>query len=181
LIEIGYLVDHPETIPILTRWFRAQWPAYYAERSPAEVAQDFYSEANRNKLPVRLVAFAEGTLAGTITLRELALRVMPEYHPGLGGLFVVASQRGRGIGSKLVSAGMDLAREQGYERIYTATVTASSILVRLGWKIVQAVSLDDEETVLYRCELEKSSSLKALNAKKNAQNDLRIPPANQVE
>ncbi len=155
MIEIAFLVDYPEAIHTLTHWFRAQWPEYYAERTPADIAQDFYSEANRDGLPVRLVAFADGELAGTITLRDQAFRALPEYHPGLGGLFVVERHRGRGIGTELVRAGMKVARDQGYERVYDATVTASGILECLGWKLVQEVSHSDEQTVLYRCDLEK--------------------------
>ena len=71
MIEIAFLVNYPEVIPTLTHWFRAQWPEYYAGRTPADIAQDFYSEANRDGLPVRLVAFADGELLGTIILREI--------------------------------------------------------------------------------------------------------------
>jgi hypothetical protein len=84
MIEIAFLVDYPEAIPTLTHWFRAQWPAYYAERTPADIAQDFCSEANRDGLPVRLVAFADGELAGTITLRDRATQTLPEYPQVLG-------------------------------------------------------------------------------------------------
>ncbi len=153
MIEIAFLVDYPETIPTLTHWFRAQWPEYYIERTPADIAQDFCSEANRDRLPVRLVAFADGELAGTITLRDQATWTLPQYHPGLGGLLVVGRHRGRGIGTELVRAGMNVAREQGYERVYATTVAARGILERLGWKLVQAVSHDDEQLLLYRCEL----------------------------
>ncbi len=155
MIEIAFLVDHPETIPTLTDWFRAQWPEYYAERTLADIAQDFYSEANRDGLPVRLVAFANGELAGTITLRDQATWILPEYHPGLGGLLVVERHRGRGIATELVRAGMNVAREQSYERVYATTVTARGILERLGWKLVQAISHGDEELLLYCCELEE--------------------------
>ena len=153
MIEIAFLVDCPEVISTLTQWFRAQWPEYYAGRTLADIAQEFFSEANRDGLPVRLLAFADGDLAGTVTLRDQALQALPEYHPGLGGLLVLERHRGRGIGTKLVRAGMNLAREQGYERVYATTVTASGILERLDWKLVQAVSHRDEQLLLYRCEL----------------------------
>jgi RimJ/RimL family protein N-acetyltransferase len=155
MVEIDFLVDYPEVIPTLTHWFCAQWPEYYAERTPADMAENFYSEANRDGLPVRLVAFADGELAGTINLRDQALWTMPEYHPGLGGLLVVERHRGRGIGTELVRAGMSVAREQGYERVYATTVTARGILEHLGWKLVQAVSHGGEQLLLYFCELEE--------------------------
>jgi GNAT superfamily N-acetyltransferase len=154
MIEITFLVDIPETIPILAQWFRAQWPEYYGERTLTDIAKDFYSEANRSKLPIRLITFVDGELVGTITLRERALQAFPEYCPGLGGFFVVERHRGLGIGTELVRAGMKVAREQGYKKIYAATGTAIGILERLGWKLVQMVSHSDEQLMLYSCELE---------------------------
>ncbi len=154
MIEIAFLVDYPETIPTLVQWFCAQWSEYYAERTPMDIAQDFYAEANRNGLPVRLIAFMDGELAGTITLREHAIWDLPEYRPGLGGLLVKERHRGCGIGTELVKAGMNLAHEQGYIRVYATTVAASGILERLGWRLVQKVLHGDEQLVLYRCELE---------------------------
>ena len=50
---------------------------------------------------------------------------------------------------------MNLAQEQGYERVYAATVTVNGILERLEWKLVQAVSHHDEQLLLYSCELKK--------------------------
>jgi GNAT superfamily N-acetyltransferase len=155
MIEIAFLVDHPKAISTLTQWFRGQWPEYYAAHTPADIAQDFHAEANRDGLPVRLLAFADGVLAGTVTLREQAFRAMPEYQPGIGGLFVAEQHRGRGIGTELVRAGMKLAQEQGYETVYIATVTACGIVEHLGWGLVQAVTHGDEQTVIYRYDLEK--------------------------
>ena len=153
MIEIAFLADHLEAIPLLTRWFRAQWPDYYAERTAADIAQDFYAEAQREGLPVRLVALSDGQLAGTITLREEATWTLPEYRPGLGGLLVTEQQRGQGVGTKLVRAGMKLALAQGYATVYATTVNARGILERLGWKLVKEVAHGDERLLLYGCEL----------------------------
>lgn len=153
MIDIAFLVDCPEVIPTLTQWFRAQWPGYYGERTQADIAQDFHFEANRTRIPMRLIAFFDGELAGTITLREHALQEVPESHPGLGGLFVVEAHRGQGIGTALVKAGMNVAKEHGYKQVYVSTVTARGILARLGWTVVQPVSLGDEQTMLYRYDL----------------------------
>jgi predicted N-acetyltransferase YhbS len=152
VIEITFLADNLEAIPTLSQWFRAQWPGYFAERTLADIAQDFVAEANRSSIPVRLVAFADGELAGTITLREEATWTLPEYQPGLGGLFVPEQHRGQGIGTELVKAGMNVAQEQGYESVYATTVAARGILARLGWKPVQVALPSDNHGLLYQYE-----------------------------
>jgi GNAT superfamily N-acetyltransferase len=153
MIEIAFLADHSEAIPTLTHWFRAQWPDYYAGRTQPDIEKGFHSEANRDGLPIRLVAFADGELAGTIVLRERAMATFPEYQPGLGGLFVVERHRGHGVGTELIRAGMNTAREQGHKVVYATTAVASGILERLGWELVKAVWHGDEQLALYRYEL----------------------------
>ena len=149
MITIGFLADHLDTIPTLARWFRAQWPDYYADMSQEEMEQDFLEDASRDRLPIRLVAFESSELAGTIILRENGTETLPEFQPELGGLYVVASHRGHGIATELVRAGMKAAREQGYETVFATTVAAAGILERLGWEIIKTVIHQDGQTALY--------------------------------
>ena len=153
MITIGFLADSLDTIPTLARWFRAQWPDYYVNRSQEQVEQDFFSDAFRDRLPIRLIAFESGELAGTIVLREDGTEMFPEPQPQLGGLYVVETRRGHGIATELVRAGMDLARAQGYKTVYATTVAAAGILERLGWEFIDTVVHQDGELSLYQCEL----------------------------
>lgn len=84
MVTIKFLADNLDTVPALTDWFRAQWSDYYASRSDAQLEQAFLSEANRDRLPARLVAFESDALAGTIVLREDGIETVPEYQPELG-------------------------------------------------------------------------------------------------
>ncbi len=152
MIRIGLLADHLDTIPALGEWFRAQWPDYYAGRTQAEMEQGFLREAQRERLPCRLVAFDEGNLAGTIVLREDGREMPPEYQPELGGLYVGEDHRGRGIATELVRAGMKAASDLGYPAVYATTVTAAGILERSGWEYVKTVVHEDGELKLYRFE-----------------------------
>jgi len=154
MVEIAILADHLDAIPTLTQWFWAQWPDHYTQRTLLDMENDFHAEANREGLPLRLVAFVEGDLAGTIVLRERALATIPEYHPGLGGLYVVARHRGHGVGTALVRAGMDTARAQGHEAVFATMTVAGGILEHLGWTLVKTVPHRDESLALYRCDLE---------------------------
>jgi RimJ/RimL family protein N-acetyltransferase len=153
MITIGFLADYPETVPTLASWFRDQWPDYYADWSQAEMEQDFLSVASRHRLPSRLVAFEYNELVGTIVLREHGTETLPESQPKLGGLYVIESHRGHGIGTELIRAGMKLALDQGYETVYATTVAAAGILERLGWEFIKTVIHQDGPLALYRCKL----------------------------
>lgn len=153
MISIGYLADHLDTIPTLAKWFRDQWPDYYANWSDEEMIQDFLEDISRNSLPSRLVAFETNQLVGTIILRESGTETLPENQPELGGLFVVEAHRGHGVGTELVRGGMKLARELGFTAVSATTVTAAGILERLGWEFIKTVIHNDEELLLYQCKL----------------------------
>jgi hypothetical protein len=70
MITIGFLADYSDTIPTLAKWFREQWPGYFGDWSDEEMAADFLEDCSRERLPIRLVAFVSGELAGTFVLRE---------------------------------------------------------------------------------------------------------------
>jgi RimJ/RimL family protein N-acetyltransferase len=151
MITIAFLADYPDTIPTLAKWFRDQWPDYYADWSQAELEQDFLEDASRDRLPIRLIAFESNELVGTIIMREQGSETLPEFQPELGGLYVVESHRDHGIGTELVRAGMKLALDQGYETVYATTVVAAGILERLGWEFIKTVIYQDGQLSLYRC------------------------------
>jgi predicted N-acetyltransferase YhbS len=151
MIKVAFLADYSEVVPILAHWFRAQWPDYYAKRTPATIAQGFQTNANRHALPVRLVAFVDEELAGTIVLRERAIKTLPDYTPALGGLLVAQPYRRRGVGSELIRAGTNVARAQGYKTLYATTSAAGSLLENLGWLLIDTVPHGKEQLALYQC------------------------------
>jgi N-acetylglutamate synthase-like GNAT family acetyltransferase len=153
MITIGFLADYSETIPTLAKWFREQWPGYFGDWSDEEMAADFLEDCSRERLPIRLVAFVSGELAGTIVLRENGNEALRDYQPELGGLYVDGVQRDLGVGSELVAAGMAVARELGFEVVYATTVNAKGILERQGWEFIKTAVKEDGELSLYRCDL----------------------------
>lgn len=153
MVTIAFIEDYPEVIPALGIWFSQQWPDYFAGRSQEEMEQGFLSGASSDRLPIRLIAFDSGILAGTIVLREHVGESLPKYQPELGGLFVVERHRGRGIATQLVQAAMKLASDLGYKTIFAITIVAAGILERLGWEFIQTVVHQDGELSLYRCKL----------------------------
>ena len=151
--KVVFLADHPEVISILVQWALAWAPEYYGGRTVEDIAGDFQRESQKTGIPIRLVAFLDGELAGMVCLREMALQGHPEYSPVLGGLYVPASMRNRGVATALVRAVMDLAKEEGYQCVYTSTATAKGIMERLGWQPVQTVREEQRELMVYVYEI----------------------------
>lgn len=94
--------------------------------------------------------FLLSKIVGTIVLREQAFNPLPIYSPGLGGLYVAEPYRCRGIGAKLIKAGMKAVKDQGYENVFAGTTKAQSIFVSLGWEPIKSVRGGQEQVVLYR-------------------------------
>src|SRR5262249_9785121 len=140
-------------------WFRAQWPDYYSDMTDTQMEQDFLSEAERNRIPSRLLAFESDEVVGTIVLRQRAIGSFPGFEPRLGGLFVVESHRCQGIGTELVRSGMKLAANQGYDTVYATTVVAAGMLERLGWEFIKTVDHRDEQLAVYRCNLRQPPNM----------------------
>ncbi len=157
MIAVKFLADHEDSIPTLAVWFRAQWPDYYANWSRQEMEDDFLSDASRDQLPSRLVAFAGNELAGTIVLRAHKSEHFPTSAPELGGLFVPETYRKQGIGTALVQAGMRLAHDLGHQTIYATTVNAAGILEGCGWQFEKTILHHDEPLALYQCRLAESA------------------------
>jgi len=155
MITIDFLADHLDTIPTLAKWFRVQWSDYFADWSQEQMEKDFLEDTSHTSLPCRLVAFESGKLVGTVILRDSNTEMLPEFQPELGGLFVVESHRGHGVGTALVQGCMKLAIEQGYKTIYATTVNAAGILERAGWEFVKLIEHGDERLKLYQCKLDE--------------------------
>ena len=145
-MRIARLDEDPGVVVLLARWFRAEWPEHYGERTARDIEADF----REAKLPV-LVAYEGGIAVGTAALRPQALDGFAHLAPGLGGLYVADIHRGKGIGSALVQEAMRLARGLGHREMYAATMHAGALFERLGWQAAQSVRQGPREIAVYRC------------------------------
>jgi predicted N-acetyltransferase YhbS len=132
--HIDLLADHPDAIPLVTDWFYGDGTGFYAGRTFADVEESYRAEANRDRIPLRLVAVENGEIVGTVVLREQAGWSTPDLAPGLGGLFVREESRGRGIGTSLIQACVQTAKSLGFDRLFATTATAHVLFRRAGWR-----------------------------------------------
>jgi GNAT superfamily N-acetyltransferase len=157
-MHIGYLADHPNVIPTLARWFHDEWSAYYGHRTAAGTAREFEVCANRDRLPIVLVAFDGPTPCGTAALKAASILTHVHLGPWLSGLYVAPDRRRRGIAGELVSAVVQEAERQEFRILYVAARDGGRLFERLGWTVLEPTRYHGEELTILRRIVEASAA-----------------------
>jgi predicted N-acetyltransferase YhbS len=137
MILIQNFLDCPDTVPFIAERIHAQW---FADK-PGHTVEGLLkrmSAARRNEVPIGLIAFVDGTPAGTVSLVQNDLEERQDLTPWLAGLLVFPDFRGQGVGSALVLALMDEAGRIGLAVMYLYTEKAE-FYEALGWKTLSEV------------------------------------------
>src|SRR5258708_25458313 len=135
-VRITYLIDHPDYIPQLAQWLFEQWGAILGEKTHEARIKKLNAHMNRDQLPIAWVAHANGQLLGTAALRVHDLEERKDLTPWLGGVFVGAQFRRRGIGAALCTTVEEAARMRGMQTLYLFTLDKQAWILRLGWKLL---------------------------------------------
>ncbi len=136
-VDIRYLSDCPEVIPILASWVFDQWGQRYEIESPGVQVKLFANRTNQDKIPLAFVAFSGSQPVGTASLKIQEMTTHPHLGYWLGEVFVVEEFRGRGIGTELILRATDKAHELGVETLYLHTPDKIILYSRLGWEEIE--------------------------------------------
>src|SRR5258707_13045230 len=112
-----------------------QWDSILREKTPEVRIKKLKTHMNRDKLPIALVAHANGQLFGTAALRVHDLEGREDLTPWLGGVFVDSAFRRRGIGAALCATVEDAARSRGIRTLYLFTLDKQAGNSRLVWTV----------------------------------------------
>lgn len=145
-----FLANHPETLPVLESWFKAEWPEWYGPRGRGNARQDLRAYATRGSLPVGLVGFVGRKPVGLVVLKASSISGRPDLAPWAAAGLVHPAYRRRGFGYKLLLALEGVAKEMGFENIYCATASAALLLERSGWAYVDQSEAHGQEVAVYR-------------------------------
>ncbi len=150
MLVVEPLARHPQVLPELAAWMRAEWTAWYGPNGPGDAMVDLQRyAASETRLLVGLVAFRDGELAGLCALKDDVLPPVPELGPWAGAGLVGPGFRGQGIGAALLRAVTELARSLGWANIYCATATSRTLLEREGWLALQSAELHGTAVTIY--------------------------------
>ena len=133
--SIVHLMDAPEVLPILARRFVEEWAQWYGPDGPGDAEDDLKACRGRNALPLCLVAVSgKGDVPGTAALKSESVGSEHGGGPWLAAVLVDKAHQGQGIGTALVEAIENEARQLGFESIYTSTDSADGTMARRHWQ-----------------------------------------------
>ena len=133
MLRIEYLADHPELAPTLARWHYDSWQDLIPNWSYEIALEELSSHRDRAAIPTTFVAFRNDALVGSASL---LVEDMPEWRhltPWVASVFVIPSERGRKIGSRLVRHAVTVAGRLGMKEVYLLTPGQAGFYRRLGW------------------------------------------------
>jgi len=125
----------PKTIAALQF---ALWGPLTGYVSAADYEQFLCRTTASHQLPEVLVARRGTNFAGSVNLLASEMTIRPALSPWMAQLFVLGTERSRGVGSALIDAAMARTAELGYRRLYLYTSgTLPGYYATRGWQPVE--------------------------------------------
>lgn len=133
-MEFALLADHPEAVETVARWYFDEW-GRAAGRSFDDELERVSTYTGRDTAPLIVLARRDGVAIGATQLKIREMEQFPEYEFWVGGVYVEASARGRGLASRLVEDVVARARAAAIDRLHLQTENLSGgLYARLGFE-----------------------------------------------
>tara|TARA_B100001109_G_scaffold255890_1_gene262325 strand:+ start:37273 stop:37749 length:477 start_codon:yes stop_codon:yes gene_type:complete len=137
VLDIINLKERPDVCQQLAHWHYQEWHALYPQDSAESFLQDLKKSLGDRDIPSTWIMVEGDQLLGSCSLIEDDMDSRQELTPWLANVFIHPQHRGRGLGSQLVRAVMDKARQAGVSRCYLFTEDQSALYRKLGWTVYE--------------------------------------------
>ncbi len=97
-----------------------------------------------------IVVFAGSAPVGFGALKQASIPSHLHLSPWAAAGYVVPHRRGQGIGAALLQALVSHAASIGHPIVYCGTSTATTLLERSGWHLLEQVTHADKPLGIYR-------------------------------
>ena len=155
MIKIELLKQHSTAIPVLAKmWYELLGKIWVPDVPIERVETRFHDHLNDDALPLTLVAFDSQKPVGMCSLREND-GIRPDLIPWLGSLIVDKGNQGRGIGTLLIDATKNKAKDMGFDKLYLFAFdpTIPEYYQRHGWRTIGMDSFKSHDVTLMMIDL----------------------------
>jgi GNAT superfamily N-acetyltransferase len=162
------LADCPELIPQIASWYFEEWGHLRKDTGSEYFQTRLERSLNRDSLPLVILALENEQLAGVAELKIREMDIFPEKEHWLGGVYVPAENRRKGVGSKIIQQAIRNARGLGISTLYLQTERSDGgVYASLGWTPIDKASNHGLDVLIMenrlderRAELEKATEEK---------------------
>ncbi len=147
-MNIEYLADYPNVLPILAEWQHREWGHLRAGDTVEKRRVGLKGYSNRDRIPLTVVALDNGVVLGSASLVFHDMETRMELTPWLASVFVGEEYRRRGIGAELVRRIMAEAGKLDVPLLYLYTVHSEKFYAGLGWALQERTSYREQEVVI---------------------------------
>ena len=143
-MNIEYLADFPDALPILAEWQHREWGHLRAGDTAANRRARLEGYSNRDRIPLTVVALEGGEVLGSASLVLHDMETRMELTPWLAAVFVGESYRRKGIGAELVRRIMAEAGKLEVPLLYLYTVHSERFYAAMGWVLHEHTSYREQ-------------------------------------
>jgi N-acetylglutamate synthase-like GNAT family acetyltransferase len=149
-MQIKYLADCPDCLPVLARWHHQEWLCYNPGDSLAKRIERMREHLGRRRVPTTFVALSDtdGQPLGSAALVAHDMSTRMDLTPWLASVFVAPEYRRRGIASALVRRVVQEAADLGVPRLFLFTPDQQNLYARLGWQTIERAQYMGEAVVV---------------------------------
>jgi len=138
-VRIDHLYRHAHFTEAVARLIYEEFWKDRDGMTQADLVAHLENTRDPQRIPISLIALADGELAGTVNLIDNDDRKRAHLHPWLAAMVVVESRRGRGIGSALVRSLLAESARLGFPAVYFGT-DGPGFYTRLGAQLHEQVT-----------------------------------------
>lgn len=148
-MTLEFLADRPEFIPLLAHWYYQEWGHKEKSRTLYSEIEKLNGYLNKKSLPLILLATHHEELLGAAQLKYHEMTIYPEKEHWLGGVYVSAKHRGRGIAAQIITRLLSLAEKMHIPKLYLQTIDLSGGLYRqMGWSPLEVVNYREVDVLV---------------------------------
>jgi predicted N-acetyltransferase YhbS len=148
-MTIEYLADRLEFLPTLAQWQHAEWGRENPGDSVETRAARLQEGANRDRIPLVVVAHAGGTeVLGSASLVQHDMDTRLDLSPWLASVFVGSEHRRKGVGAELVRRIMSDATKLKVPLLYLYTVHSEAFYAKLGWTLQEHTTYREQKVAI---------------------------------
>lgn len=144
-MEIITLRQQPERSQEIAHLLHSEWSALANWSSVAQISERLLQRNHSNRSSFTLLAcHTDGDLMGTASVIEFELDDNPSRRFWLGEVFTPVAWRGKGVGSALVNACINFAKNDQMDSLWLYTPDKQDLYRRLGWREVEQREVSGE-------------------------------------